>query len=646
MTVARKMPWPVTAAVGVSFLAFTLAAGVKPLLLIFALLIGLSYFSKFRFDDSMTRWWVRLTLLTLAVALHMGDSQMQGGMIGAARGRNILAMAGASEVVMQFWRYRPKDPNWSPLASLLFAGFVLLSATNTTGETGLLVLTPLFFLLSLLAVRGLAKQRITRPWVVMLIATGLISGVATTYVSSKRSELMDIGFSLMAGRFGGMSGGSGERPFLGPLFEQRGSPARVLRVDNYDGGHLRGTPFYDYSMGGWGPMTSTRRYQAVGSNTLAVNPPRGLKPREARVTRFARVPLVYAPLTSVSFDLLDAESPELANGEDGPVRATERPPYVYLFEYLEGLEGEVFQGVLASQISPELRVRSLRLPNEIRPTLTRLAETASEGAKEPAQIVRNVTGYLLNNHKYSLRWRPSGERMDPVVEFLVKKQEAHCEFFGSAAALLLRAKGIPTRYVTGFYAHEGVDGGVIVRQRDAHAWCEAWVEGVGWVTVEATPPSGMPSGTEDQSVEAWRKAYELVQDKWLALTDWLAERTEEQFIAAGVALIGIIGLITGLRWLRGRRGLLRGTEDFKPPVPLAPLAHRFEAVLKRHSAVPEPARPWSESVEQLPLELQEEARHFVERYTAARFGGAANAAELERILKALETLNTSYVRKQ
>ncbi|MGC4047436.1 MAG: hypothetical protein QM758_26880 [Armatimonas sp.] len=62
MLAARRMPWAVTVAVAISFLALTLAAGVKPLLLIFTLLIALSYVNSFRFDDSMTRWWVRLGL--------------------------------------------------------------------------------------------------------------------------------------------------------------------------------------------------------------------------------------------------------------------------------------------------------------------------------------------------------------------------------------------------------------------------------------------------------------------------------------------------------------------------------------------------------------------------------------------------------
>ncbi|MGC4047435.1 MAG: transglutaminase-like domain-containing protein [Armatimonas sp.] len=572
----------------------------------------------------------------MAVVLHMDDGQPQGGMIGAPRGRNILAMAAAAEVVMQYWRYRPKDPNWSPLAALLFAGFVLLSATNTTGEIGLLFITPVFFLSAMFAVRGLARQKITGRWIGALAGVVAVSAVSTAYVASKRGELMDFGFSLLAGRLNSMEGMRSERPYLGPLFEQRGSAARVLKVSGYDGGHLRGTPFYDYVMGGWGPLVITRRYSAVGSNTLAVTAPKGEKLHEARVTRFARVPTIYAPLSSVSFDLQDAEAPDLAGAEDGPARAQERPPYVYLFTYRDGLAGETFQGVLASKLTPEMRTRCLNLPKEIRPVLTGLAETASEGAKEPGAIVRNVTAYLLNNHQYSLRWRPSGERLDPVVEFLTKKQSAHCEFFGSAAVLLLRAKGVPARYVTGFYAHEGIEDGVVVRQRDAHAWCEAWVDGVGWITVEATPPSGMPSGSEDQSVEAWRRFFEWLQDRWLALSDWIAERTAEQFTAAGTGLLLLLGGVATVRFLIYRRKTPRVIVKWRAPASFLPLASRFESVLKRHGVPVEPARPWSESIESLPEPLKPAAQEFVALYAAARFGGATDVSAMETALKALE----------
>ncbi len=634
------MPYEVTAAVAVSFLTFGLAAGFKPILIFFALLIGLSYFSTFRLGDTTTRWWVRLGLLFLAVVLSLGDQQQDGGMIGQARGRNILAMAAAAEVVMQFWRSRPRDPRWGPLAALALSACVLLSATNSTGEIGLLVLTPLFFALTLFSVRRLrGSSGGVRGWALILAATLGVGALVSGYVASRRSDLMDLGLSLLAGRLGGMEGESmSDRPQLGPLFGQQGSPARALRVRNYDGGHLRGATYYDYQAGGWGPATQGRKFDPAGSNTLAVLPPRGQALREAEVTRFSRSSLIYAPLAAASLDLLDAEEPEYARAEDGPVRSKNRPPFVYQFRHVTGLAGETFQGALASPPNSELKARCLELPQELRPALERLAARASAGAKSPAESVKNVTAYLLENHPYSLRWVPSGSRSDPVVEFLEKKQSAHCEFFASGAALLLRARGIPTRYITGYFAHEpDGGGGVMVRQRDAHAWCEAWIEGVGWVTVEATPPSGLPD-TKGEGVEGWRKLLERIQDSWLALTSWLAERTPEQLLLFGGGLATLFVVGAAVRFLRRRRATAQAEESrWLPPPTLAPLATRFERALRAQGVLTRPEQPWSEAISSLPEPLILPAERFVQLYTRVRFGGSLTERRaLDEALTALE----------
>jgi hypothetical protein len=48
--------------------------------------------------------------------------------------------------------------------------------------------------------------------------------------------------------------------------------------------------------------------------------------------------------------------------------------------------------------------------------------------------------------------------------------------------------GIPARIVTGYQGGEvnNIDGFWTVRQRDAHAWSEVWLEGSGWVRVDPT----------------------------------------------------------------------------------------------------------------------------------------------------------------
>jgi hypothetical protein len=73
-------------------------------------------------------------------------------------------------------------------------------------------------------------------------------------------------------------------------------------------------------------------------------------------------------------------------------------------------------------------------------------------------------------------------------EFWFDRKEGFCEHIASAFVVLMRAMDIPARVVTGFQGGElnPVDGYWIVRNSDAHAWAEVWLEGRGWVRVDPT----------------------------------------------------------------------------------------------------------------------------------------------------------------
>jgi protein-glutamine gamma-glutamyltransferase len=76
----------------------------------------------------------------------------------------------------------------------------------------------------------------------------------------------------------------------------------------------------------------------------------------------------------------------------------------------------------------------------------------------------------------------------PVDEFLFRTRRGFCEHYSSAFVVLMRAAGIPARVVTGYHGGElnPLGNYVIVRQADAHAWSEVWLEGEGWVRVDPT----------------------------------------------------------------------------------------------------------------------------------------------------------------
>src|SRR5690606_4532283 len=63
-----------------------------------------------------------------------------------------------------------------------------------------------------------------------------------------------------------------------------------------------------------------------------------------------------------------------------------------------------------------------------------------------------------------------------------------CEHFASSFAFFMRAAGVPARVVVGYQGGEihPDDGYLIVRQYDAHAWAEVWLEGRGWVRIDPT----------------------------------------------------------------------------------------------------------------------------------------------------------------
>lgn len=73
--------------------------------------------------------------------------------------------------------------------------------------------------------------------------------------------------------------------------------------------------------------------------------------------------------------------------------------------------------------------------------------------------------------------------------FIENSDTGYCTHFATAAAVLLRAAGIPARYVTGYLAHTEADLYSKVTTDEAHAWVEYYIEGVGWLVLEATPPA-------------------------------------------------------------------------------------------------------------------------------------------------------------
>ncbi len=152
------------------------------------------------------------------------------------------------------------------------------------------------------------------------------------------------------------------------------------------------------------------------------------------------------------------------------------------------------------QESPALLAQSLRLPPAINPRARTLADQWRREFITPERIANAVLSYFRSeNFFYTLR--PPLLEGDAVDDFLFNTRRGFCEHYASAFVFLMRAAGVPARVVTGYQGGElnPVDGYLVVRQSDAHAWAEIWVTGKGWLRVDPTAavaPSRIERGIE------------------------------------------------------------------------------------------------------------------------------------------------------
>lgn len=125
-----------------------------------------------------------------------------------------------------------------------------------------------------------------------------------------------------------------------------------------------------------------------------------------------------------------------------------------------------------------------RLPARVRD----LAEEITADYDTSYDKLKAIEEYLWN-YTYTLQPEKVPEGEDFTDYFLFESREGYCTSYATAMAVLGRCIGIPTRYVEGFivnFKEKGKNGKYLVRNRQAHAWAEAYIEGIGWIPFEAT----------------------------------------------------------------------------------------------------------------------------------------------------------------
>ncbi|MFH1723513.1 MAG: transglutaminaseTgpA domain-containing protein [Elusimicrobiota bacterium] len=297
-----------------------------------------------------------------------------------------------------------------------------------------------------------------------------------------------------------------------------------------------------------------------------------------------------------------------------------------------------------------LRERFLQVPDGD-PRLGGLAERLTREAATPGDKIAAVLSHLRDGYAYSTYSDDAGRTLG---DFLFGVRSGNCEYFATAAAVLLRAAGVPTRLVTGFLVDEWNEYGKFydVRQGQAHAWVEAYVDGTGWVTVDATPPSDTFSARTGAALARLGRYFTALQFKWyrhiigydrfvqrntfyrfrLSLSGPAVERWMRRLLKTAGAALLLVGL--GSAVLAGLRRLRRPPAGrFQRALALlhrAGLRRRFWETPREFADAVARSRP-----ELAPLRALSEL-HYIERYSTRGLLDA-QSAEADRLLEEMRT---------
>jgi len=152
-----------------------------------------------------------------------------------------------------------------------------------------------------------------------------------------------------------------------------------------------------------------------------------------------------------------------------------------------------------------------------------VAEIAGGERLGPTMFAERAVTWLAQHHRYSRQSRLPAGTEDPLVRWVMSDTPGHCEFFAGGFTLLARRAGFPVRVVAGFHGGtwNAFEGYFMVRNSDAHAWCEVFDGRGAWFRVDPTPAAGGaatgPAAGEIQTAaidRSWAARFDSLRMLW------------------------------------------------------------------------------------------------------------------------------------
>jgi transglutaminase-like putative cysteine protease len=334
----------------------------------------------------------------------------------------------------------------------------------------------------------------------------------------------------------------------------------------------------------------------------------------------------------------------------GPVRQRLRYEAASTLHYLDH-----------SQLDAATHHRALQLPTVGNPKTRQLAAQWKAESPTPQAIIQRALQMYRDGFTYTLN--PPQLGASPIDGFLFDTRRGFCEHFAGSFVFLMRAAGIPARVVTGYQGGQSnpMSDYLIVRQSDAHAWAEVWLQDEGWIRIDPTAavapqrvergiaaaiPATEPLPALARPELTWIKRFNLgwdaVNNGWNQWVLGYNDQRQAAFLSklAGakvdwgdmarwlvIALSGVIAAIAAL--------MLRSTH-----ARIDPIQRQWQYFLRklgRAGIAPYPAEGPRDFANRAALQLpqkQAEIKTIAKLYLEARYGGHDAIATLRRHVQA------------